>query len=320
MNYSRAVISLALASALFFAGPRVLLAQKLTPIHIAVSTNTVSWFPLYVGWKKGIFREQGIDILPVRMSVRTGLAALASRQIHYITSIGSSMTAITRGLPAKIIMIFAKRSHFVLITNGKIATPQQIKGKRIAISQPGGTVHRQLLKILEKFDIEPSDVKIINLGLTNNRAHALTQGNIDAAMLHIPYDLKLEKEGLRPLVYLKDISDIPLSGVVTHTARLKENPDEVKRLLAGCLKSIDYTKSHREEVAPLLVKFAGLENLQMSRKAFELVKGIWAEDGTANEDALRSAMELADVKPTVPLDKIFDFSALDEAAAKLKAQ
>ena len=76
--------------------PAQLYAQKLTRIHIAVSANTVSWFPLYVGWKKGLFKEQSIEILPVQMSVRSALAGLASKQIPYITAIGSSMKAIAQ--------------------------------------------------------------------------------------------------------------------------------------------------------------------------------------------------------------------------------
>src|SRR2546425_12509632 len=36
-------------------------AQTLTPIHIGVSTNSATWFPLYVAWKKGLFREQGLE-------------------------------------------------------------------------------------------------------------------------------------------------------------------------------------------------------------------------------------------------------------------
>src|SRR6266540_1948912 len=31
-------------------------AQTLTPIHIGVSTNSATWFPLYVAWKKGQHR------------------------------------------------------------------------------------------------------------------------------------------------------------------------------------------------------------------------------------------------------------------------
>ena len=84
-------------------------------------TNTVTWFPLYVAWKKGIFQEQGMELLPVTMSVRASLGALASRHISYITPLGSSMTAIASGLPAKVIMIFAVRSHHVLVAKREIS-------------------------------------------------------------------------------------------------------------------------------------------------------------------------------------------------------
>ncbi|HWL93194.1 MAG TPA: hypothetical protein VNT79_06640, partial [Phycisphaerae bacterium] len=50
-------------------------AQKLVQVHIGVPTNTVTWFPLYVAWKKGLFQEQGIEMLPVTMSVRASLGA-----------------------------------------------------------------------------------------------------------------------------------------------------------------------------------------------------------------------------------------------------
>jgi NitT/TauT family transport system substrate-binding protein len=314
MFRSRLLVCAALAVMFFCAEISFAQAPKLTPLHIAVSTNTVTWFPLYVGWKKGLFKEQGFEILPIRMSVRTALAALGSKQINYITPIGSSMTAIAQGFPGKVVMIFAKRSHLVLITRRDIRTADQLRGKSIAISLPGGTVHRQLLKIFEKYDIKPSDVNVINLGETPNRALALSRGLVDGAMLNIPFDLMLEKDGLRAFAYLKDIADIPLLGVVTHNDRLKEHPDEVRRLLAACLKSIAYTKTHRDEVAPLLMNFVGLENQQMSLKAFDLIKDIWADDGMATEDGLKSALALADVAPTVPIDKIFSFTAVQEAA------
>src|SRR6476646_8899393 len=52
------------------------------------------------GLEKGLFREQGLELLPVYMQARISLAALASKQIGYITQTGSSLTAIARGLPA----------------------------------------------------------------------------------------------------------------------------------------------------------------------------------------------------------------------------
>ena len=97
------------------------------------------------------------------------------------------MTAIANGLPAKVIMIFAVRSHHVLVSKREIAAPRALRGHGVAISQPGGTVHRQFLKILEHYKVDPKDVKMVNLGEMPNRALALKdrhhrRGDVERAL------------------------------------------------------------------------------------------------------------------------------------------
>ena len=121
--------------------------------------------PIYVAWKKGLFREQGLELLPVYMQARTSLAALASKQIGYITQTGSSLTAIARGLPARLVMVFTDKTHHVLVVKPEITSPAQLRGRVVAISQPGGTVHRELLMILDKLKIDPNEVKTASLGM-----------------------------------------------------------------------------------------------------------------------------------------------------------
>jgi NitT/TauT family transport system substrate-binding protein len=295
-------------------------AQKLTQIHVGVPTNTVTWFPLYVAWKKGIFEEQGIELLPVAMSVRSSLGALAAKHISYITPLGSSMTAIANGLPARVIMIFATRSHHVLVSKPEIGAVSRLKGRSVAISQPGGTVHRQLLKILEHHKVDPKEVKLVNLGEMPNRALALKAGNIDAAMLSIPFDLYLEQDGFKPLSYVKDVAEFPLLGLITHNDHLRERPDEVKRVLTAALKGIAYTKSHREELLPLLRQFIGLPTVEMSRRAFEVIKELWPDNGMPSEHGLKTGLDLADVPPTFPSERIVDWTILKQANAALKTR
>ena len=290
------------------------LSQQLNQIHIGVPTNTVTWFPLYVAWKKGIFQEQGIEMLPVTMSVRASLGALASRHISYITPLGSSMTAIANGLPAKVIMIFAVRSHHVLVSKREIVAPSALRGHGVAISQPGGTVHRQFLKILEHYKVDPKDVKMINLGEMPNRALALKAGTIDAAMLSVPYDLFMEKDGFGPIAYLKDILEFPLLGLIAHDERIRERPDEVKKVLTAALKGIAYTKTHREEVLPLLKQFVGLPTVDMTRKTYDVIKELWPDNGIPSDKGLAIAMSMADVPPNFPAAKMVDWSLVREAA------
>jgi ABC-type nitrate/sulfonate/bicarbonate transport system substrate-binding protein len=112
------------------------------------------------------------------------------------------------------------------VAKPEINAATRLRGRSVAISQPGGTVHRQLLKILEHYKVDAKEVKLVNLGEMPNRALALKAGNIDAAMLSIPYDLYLEQDGYKALAYLKDISEFPLLGLITHNDHLRERPDE----------------------------------------------------------------------------------------------
>ena len=296
------------------------MAQKLTQIHIGVPTNTVTWFPLFVAWKKGIFQEQGIELLPVTMSVRASLGALASRHISYITPLGSSMTAIANGLPAKVIMIFAVRSHHVLVAKREISSPGALRGRSVAISQPGGTVHRQFLKILEHHKVDGKSINMINLGEMPSRALALKAGTIDAAMLSVPYDLFMEKEGFKAIAYMKDIAEFPLLGLIAHDERIREKPDEVKRILTAALKGIAYTKTHRDEVLPLLKQFAGLPTIEMTRQSYDVIKELWPDDGIPSEKGLATALGMADVPANFPADRIVDWSLVSDAgrAAKIR--
>ena len=320
MRHSKYIIHCFLAAVFLFGNPGVGLAQTLTPIHIGVSTNSATWFPLYVAWKKGLFREQGLELLPVYMQARTSLAALASKQIGYITQTGSSLTAIARGLPARLVMVFTDKTHHVLVVKPEITTPAQLRGRVVAISQPGGTVHRELLMILDKFKIDSKEVRTASLGDARTSLAGLKAGNVDAAMLMTPLELYLEKDGFKPLVYLKDILEFPLLGIIVNNDLLRDKPDQVKKVLAGALKGIAFTKSHRDEVVPLLKEFIGLENLGMPQKAYDRLRDIWPDSGLPTEKGLKNVMSVAEVPAGVSMEKIVDWSFVKQTALSLKAK
>jgi len=275
---------------------------------------------LYVAWKKGLFREQGLELLPVYMQARTSLAALASKQIGYITQTGSSLTAIARGLPARLVMVFTDKTHHVLVVKPEITTPAQLRGRVVAISQPGGTVHRELLMILDKFKIDSKEVRTASLGDARTSLAGLKAGNVDAAMLMTPLELYIEKDGFKPLVYLKDILEFPLLGIVVNNDLLRDKPDQVKKVLAAALKGIAFTKSRRDEVVPLLKEFIGLENLEMAQRAYDSLRDIWPDSGLPTEKGLKNVMSVAEVPAGVAMEKIVDWSFVKETSSSLKAK
>jgi ABC-type nitrate/sulfonate/bicarbonate transport system substrate-binding protein len=130
----------------------------------------------------------------------------------------------------------------------------------------------------------------------------------------------MEKDGFRPIAYMKDIAEFPLLGLVAHDDRLREKSEEVRKILAAALKGIAYTKSHRDDVLPLLKQFAGLPDMEMTRKTFDVIKDVWPDNGIPSNTGLATAVSMADVPANFPVDKLVDWSPVSETAASLKVR
>ena len=174
--------------------------------------------------------------------------------------------------------------------------------------------------ILDKFKIDPNEVKTANLGDARTSLAGLKAGNVDAAMLMTPLELYLEKDGFRPLVYLKDILEFPLLGIIVNNDLLRDKPDQVKKVLTAALKGIAFTKSRRDEVVPLLKEFIGLENLEMAQKAYDRLRDIWPDNGLPTERGLKNVASMAEVPAGVPMEKIVDWSLVKEVSSSPKAK
>ena len=293
-------------------------AQDMPELLLGTPTNSVSWFPLYVAMKKGLFREYGFTFKPVILSNQASVPALVQKEIPYITNLGRVVSGAGRGLPIKQIMVLAAKTHHLLLTSPEIASVRDLRGRVVAVSQPGATPHKELLAILKKFDVDPKQVGVIGLGSDYNRVMALRQKRVEAIMTAVPYDLLVEKEGYRRLVYVKDVIDLPLSGLAAHDDRIRERPAEVRNVLSGVLKGIAYARTRRDEVLPLLQDFIKLESAEMTRRAYEAIKDIWPEDGLPTEEGLRNALASEDVPVDTPLTKMTNWGPLNEAVAGLK--
>jgi len=60
--------------------------------------------------------------------------------------------------------------------------------------------------------------------------------------------------------------------------------------------------------------------LEMAKKAYERLRDIWSDSGIPSEKGLRAAANLAEVPSTFPLDKLANWSFINEAASSLKTR
>jgi NitT/TauT family transport system substrate-binding protein len=293
-------------------------SQELPELLLGTQTNSISWFPLYVAMKKGLFREYGFTFKPVILSNQAGVPALVQKEIPYITNLGRVMSGAGRGLPIKQIMVLAAKTHHLLLVSPEITSVRDLRGRTVAVSQSGSTVHKELIAILKKFDVNPTQVGVIGLGSDYNRVMALRQKRVDAVMTAVPYDFLVEKEGFRRLVFVKDVIDLPLSGLAAHDDRIRERPAEVRNVISGVLKGIAYTRNRREEALPLLQEFIKLESAEMTRRAYEAIKDIWPENGLPSDEGLKNILLSEEIPADTPVAKMTNWGPLNEALTAAK--
>jgi len=148
------------------------------------------------------------------------------------------------------------------------------------------------------------------VGSDMNRVLALKSRQADAMIAGIGYDLLVERDGFKPLVYVKDLMELPIMALFTHVDRIRERPQEVERVLMAILRGINYAKANREEMLPMLKDFVGLEGPEAARKVYEAVKDIWPDDGLPSDEGLRNAFTRAGLPASISAEKIVNWSLL----------
>jgi len=294
-------------------------------IRIGIPGKLVDFAPFFVGIKSGIYGSEGLE--PQFIVMRSGIIipALLSGELDYTTIYGSTIRSAVSGLPLKVIATLITKQSFFLFTQRDIRRVQDLKGKRIAISNFASSTDNSARAALKHHGLEAMrDVTLIAMGDTGVRFQALLSGAIEAAILTPPYTVMAEQKGLNNLVWLGDIlGDVPSNGLSTTVKKLKENPDQVHRMLRATVRSMIYTREHKQEALPILMReFPGMEKNTLAG-TLDFYLQAMSPDGRVKEavvqELIKEQRELMNVKTEVPLHQVADFGPLQRVVKELNA-
>jgi NitT/TauT family transport system substrate-binding protein len=135
-----------------------------------------------------------------------------------------------------------------IMTRPEIKTPADIKGKRVGVTRIGAVSHSVLLMILRRWNMNPTDVQILQVGTSPNMLASLDKGGLDAAVITIPSMFVAEDRGYKVLLDLADTDIYYLQTMIATTrSYIKNNRDKTLRFLKGYLEGIAYFKQNRKE-------------------------------------------------------------------------
>src|SRR5260370_19596878 len=163
------------------AGPAV-------PLHVSYSNLIADNLPEWLALEAGIFKQNGLDVTLDNIVSSTGIPALLSGQVQ-IAHLGGSETlsAAAEGGDLVVISITGPVYPFVFMAPAAITSIDQIKGKKIGVSNVGSSSDIATRVMLKKVGMDPEkDVSIVPVGSLPNRMAPLLNGTTDAGLTNQP--------------------------------------------------------------------------------------------------------------------------------------
>jgi len=250
----RVRIGLAVLLIVFF-GSNALSEDK---IRIGLSSVSALHGALWVAEQKGAFRKQGLEteIIVTGQGANTGIGALLANDIQIVSAGGDALVNATlRGGETVMIAASVNKGVNRIMVRPEIKTPADLKGKKIGATRVGSVSHSVLLMMLKRWNINPNDLQILQLGSSPNMLSALEKGGIDGATMTIPYVFIAEDRGLRILVDLGDTDIYYLHSMIASTrGYVRTHREIVLRFLRGYLEGIAIFKQNKKDSLDVLRK------------------------------------------------------------------
>jgi NitT/TauT family transport system substrate-binding protein len=197
-------------------------AQTPEKVLITHSSESISITPLIYGIDKGFYRREGIDL---QFRVLRGELAVSSivggKDVDYMYGAGTAITAAVRGLPLKVLSHDFKSLLFYLIGNPRIQSGQDLKGKKVAVASLSGTGALATRASLRALGVDPErDVTLIVIGAASVRMAAMEAGSVEAAIMPVPWNIRLKQKGFKELIFTGKVLSQPLTGLATSRERI----------------------------------------------------------------------------------------------------
>jgi NitT/TauT family transport system substrate-binding protein len=256
-RFALGLISLALAAQTSF-------AQELTWKHGTVAPKGDAGF-LYMG-AEHFEKQAGVNITMVSLKGDAMLtkALLAGEIDSYEGNPGGPMIAAGKGADIKILGCPWPGLPYALYTKSDVKSIKDLKGKAIAVSDPGALPDLFARAALRSAGLDPNkDVQYVRAGSDADRVKALAVGVVAAAPSSIEFAPKAAELGLKMLVQAKDVTPDYLRACIITTSKTLST---AVAFMAAQMKGLSYALAHEEETIALSNKITSAKPDDLSAK------------------------------------------------------
>jgi NitT/TauT family transport system substrate-binding protein len=282
-------------------------------VRIGYPSSAVSTLPFDIAKEKGFHTKADLDVEYIQMRSAIGPQAVLNGNINFFTSPQAAINAAVAGLPLVVVLSLYRDTPWVLVTSKDISKPQDLVGKKIAISDIRSSPYYFARAGLKKLGLDEKQVSLVTTGGTSNSFATLTTNQVAGAVLSPPFDEKAVSLGFKKFLFLGDLADIPYVGLFTSQTEIRSNRDRIKKTIAAVMNAVAWQRANRSEAVRMIGSRYKITQTEAER-SYQTIVDILSPDGAIDIKKVRGYLNLLREERQIPenLDagKLVDFSML----------
>jgi len=298
-------------------------AQGLVKVLFPYSVVNYSSLPWMIAKDAGLFRKHGLDVDLVFMgssalivqSMISGavpVAGVAGPAVISSVVSGSDVVTVANLAPLTI----------ALMVKPTIEKPDDLRGKKIGVPRLGAVAHFAIRMILDRHGIK--DATILQMGSQPEAAAAMRRDVIDGAMISLPLNYVLAKEGFRELIGPQDYRRLGIQfisqGISARRSFAAKNRDMVSRLMKATMEGMRLMSTQENLAKKILSKYTRQTDQESLDRAYRFGLETLNKDPTIPREAIVSMVRLmADLglvdraaAASTPAESFYDNSFVDD--------
>jgi NitT/TauT family transport system substrate-binding protein len=249
-------------------------AYKYGKIQIPAMDGALCGAPIYIAYEKGFFAEEGFDAELTSADSETRKIGLNNGTIPIVNGDFQFFPSIEEGVNVSVVEgLHNGCIKFIVKKDSPIKTAADLKGKRIAVDEIGGTPHQVASVWVEKAGIsarpEAGEVEFVVYSDSNLEIEALKSGDVDAAALWDPLgSVYTEGEYANEYEVLFDLSTDPTFAgkyccfLYASNKVIEDDPEQVAALLRAHRKAQEWIDENPKETVDIIAdkQYAAIED------------------------------------------------------------
>lgn len=238
------------------------------------SLSASQWIP-WIAKDARLYEKHGLDaeLVLLRGSGQSAQAIIGNSILGAPCTLTTVMGANLSGADLVTVAHTVAGVQSKLVVRPEIKKPDDLRGKRIAVSGFGSLGDFLERYIMKKYGLDPGrDVILLSIGTQPDRIQALYNGLVDAADLSHPADVQAERKGYRVLWDAKQEVAYPSMSIVTRRKWAVEDRDSVMRMVKAHVEAIHFLKANKEASIKILGKYLKTNDRELLDGSYEIYR------------------------------------------------